>query len=82
MMPYFWNNVVFLLKAMSPLGHMLRLVDSEKKPYMGHIYKIIDMAKEERKSAFSGRKDKYKKFFNMIDKIWDMQNHCMWLATT
>ena len=34
LMPSFWNDVVFTLKAMGPLVKVLRLVDNEKKPAM------------------------------------------------
>ena len=37
-MPSFWNHVVFSLKVMAPLVHVLHLVDGERKTTMGYIY--------------------------------------------
>ena len=45
LMPSFWNTVVFALKVSGPLVKVLRLVDTEKKPPMGYIYKAMDRAK-------------------------------------
>ena len=46
LMPSFWNDAVYTLKAMGPLVSVLRLVDNEKKPAMDFIYEAIDRAKE------------------------------------
>jgi len=35
--PSFWNHVVFTLKVMAPLVHVLRLVDGKRKAVMGYI---------------------------------------------
>ena len=47
LMPSFWNDVVYALKAIGPLVSVLRLVDNEKKPAMGFIYEAMDRAKEQ-----------------------------------
>jgi len=36
-MPSFWNQVVFTLKVMAHLVHLLRLVDGERKTAMGYV---------------------------------------------
>ncbi|XP_059290810.1 uncharacterized protein LOC132044338 [Lycium ferocissimum] len=50
----FWNDVVRALKVGSPLIVALRLVDGEKKPSMGYIYKAMDRAKEAIEKGFHG----------------------------
>ena len=45
LMPSFWNDVVYALKAIGPLVSVLRLVDNEKKPTMGFIYEAMDRAR-------------------------------------
>ena len=46
LMPSIWNTIVYILKAMGPLVRVLHLVDNERKPVMGYIYKAMDRAKE------------------------------------
>ena len=75
LMPSFWNDVLYFLKAMGPLVHVLRLVDNEKKPAMGYIYEAMDRAKEAIQKAFNGNEEKYREIFDIIDKRWDCQLH-------
>uniref|UniRef100_A0A0R0F2M9 DUF659 domain-containing protein n=1 Tax=Glycine max TaxID=3847 RepID=A0A0R0F2M9_SOYBN len=75
LMPSFWNDVVYALKAMGPLVSVLRLVDNEKKPAMGFIYEAMDRAKEAIQRAFNNNEGKYKDFLAIIDKRWDCQLH-------
>lgn len=46
LMPSFWNNMVYILKLMGTLVRVLRLVDNERRPAMGYIYKAMDRYKE------------------------------------
>ena len=75
LMPSFWNDVVYALKAMGPLVSVLRLVDNEKKPAMGFIYEAMDRAKEAIQRAFNNNEGKYKDILAIIDKRWDCQLH-------
>ncbi|XP_010246706.1 PREDICTED: uncharacterized protein LOC104589925 [Nelumbo nucifera] len=75
MMPTFWNNIIFTLKACSPLVRVLRLVDCGNKPSMCYVYEAMDRAKEAIASAFSGHEEKYKHIFEIIDKRWECQLH-------
>ena len=47
----FWSHVAFCIKSVIPLVSVLREVDSEERPAMGFIYKLMDVAKE--KIAFN-----------------------------
>ena len=67
-MPSFWNHVVYILKVMGPLVKVLQLVDNERKPAMGYIYKAMDRCKEAIKKSFNENEDKYKEIFSIIDK--------------
>ncbi|KAH1232957.1 hypothetical protein GmHk_09G025506 [Glycine max] len=75
LMPSFWNDVVYALKAMGPLVSVLRLVDNEKKLAMGFIYEAMDRAKEAIQRAFNNNEGKYKDILAIIDKRWDCQLH-------
>ena len=44
LMPSFWNQVVFTLKVMAPLIHMLCLMDGKRKAAMGYIYEAVEKA--------------------------------------
>ncbi|WOL18461.1 hypothetical protein Cni_G27257 [Canna indica] len=75
LMPSFWNNTVYILKAMGPLVRVLRLVDNERKPAKGYLYEAKDRAKDAITSAFNGREEKYKDIFKIMDDIWECQLH-------
>ncbi|XP_020206248.1 uncharacterized protein LOC109791366 [Cajanus cajan] len=55
LMPTFWSDVVYALKAMGPIVRVLRLVDNEKKPAMGYIYEAMERAKERLSRSASSR---------------------------
>nr|XP_018686228.1 PREDICTED: uncharacterized protein LOC103993628 [Musa acuminata subsp. malaccensis] len=74
-MSFFWNQIVYTLKVMSPLVRVLRLIYNEKKPAMGYIYKAMDRAKETIQKSFGGNEEKYKHIFAIIDKRWECQLH-------
>jgi len=75
LMPSFWNHVVFNLKGMTPLVHVLRLVDGERKEGMGYIYEAIEKAKETIIKSFNNHASKYKDVFTIIDNRWTCQFH-------
>ena len=66
--PSFWNTIIFCLKISSPLVHVLRLVDGEKKAPMGYIYEAMTRAKETIVKNFLGNEEKYKEIFEIIDR--------------
>jgi len=78
LMPSFWNEVVFTLKVMAPLVHVLHLMDGERKVIMGYIYEEMEKAKETMKS-FNNDESKYNDVFTIIDNRWTCQLHrpCM-----
>ena len=75
LMPSFWNHVVFTLKVMAPLVHVLRLVDGERKTTMGYIYEAMEKAKETIMKSFNNNESKYKDVFTIIDNRWTCQLH-------
>ncbi|GAU41170.1 hypothetical protein TSUD_89670, partial [Trifolium subterraneum] len=50
----FWKNVLNCLRGAFPLVKVLRMMDSEERPAMGHLYEEMDLAKEKIKSNFNG----------------------------
>ncbi|XP_027932739.1 uncharacterized protein LOC114188342 [Vigna unguiculata] len=75
LMPSFWNQVVFTLKVMAPLVHVLRLVDGERKAAMGYIYEAMEKAKETIMKSFNNDESKYNDVFTIIDNRWTCQLH-------
>jgi hypothetical protein len=55
----FWHEVTICIKAAYPLIKVLRLVDSDEKPAMGFIYKVMDEAKEKIQVNFGSVKKMY-----------------------
>ena len=74
-MPYFWNTIVYILKAMGPLVQVLLLVENERKPAMGYIYEAMDRAKEAIIKAFNENEERYSNIFKIIDERWECQLH-------
>ncbi|XP_055810478.1 uncharacterized protein LOC129880464 [Solanum dulcamara] len=70
-----WNDTVQALKVGGPLVNVLRMVDGEKKPPMGYIYKAMDRAKESIEKAFNYDDRKYMNVFKIIDARWTDQLH-------
>jgi len=75
LIPSFWNHVVFTLKVMAPLVHVLRLVDGERKAAMGYIYEAMEKAKETIMKSFNNKESKYSDIFTIIDNRWTCQLH-------
>ena len=75
LMPSFWNQVVFTIKVMAPLVHVLLLVDGERKTAMGYIYEAMEKAKETIAKSFNKDESKYNDVFTIIDNRWTCQLH-------
>ena len=75
MLASFWTTIVFALKVSDPLVQVLRLVDGEKKPPMGYIYKAMYRAKEAIAKSLNSNEEKYKDISTIIDKRWELQLH-------
>ncbi|XP_057719937.1 uncharacterized protein LOC130934380 [Arachis stenosperma] len=67
LMPSFWNLVKYTLKILGPLVRVLRLVNGEKKPPMGYIYKAMEKAKIFIMKTFLNDESKYNDVFKIID---------------
>jgi len=75
LMPLFWNQVVFTLKVMNLLVHVLRLVDGERKATMSYIYEAMEKAQEIITKSFNNDESKYNDIFTIIDNRWTCQLH-------
>ena len=65
---------MYALKLIDPLVKVLRLVNGEKYPVMGYIYKAMYRAKEFICDSFSNADD-YKTAFQIIDRMWECKMH-------
>ncbi|KAK2362242.1 hypothetical protein QL285_087320 [Trifolium repens] len=75
LMPTFWNDVIYTLKVMGPLAHVMRIADNEKNPAMGYIYAAMLEAKETIEKSLNFQTSKYIDVFKIIDKRWECQLH-------
>ncbi|KAH6785783.1 hypothetical protein C2S51_038238 [Perilla frutescens var. frutescens] len=71
----FWPSVVYSIKTIKPLVHVLRIVDGEKTPTIGFIYGAMDEAKETIAKNCDGDLSIYKEIWDIIDEQWDNQLH-------
>eukprot|EP00253_Pinus_taeda_P031588 PITA_31588 len=70
----FWRKAVEIVKLAEPLVKVLRLVDGERLA-MGFIYEDMDQAKEQIKTVYKDRVEKYGPIWAIIDEIWNNQLH-------
>jgi hypothetical protein len=75
LMPTFWNDIIYTLKVMGPIVHVMRIVDNEKQPAMGYIYAAMLEAKEAIEKSFNSNTSKFIEVFKIIDKRWECQLH-------
>ncbi|GJT72799.1 RNA-directed DNA polymerase, eukaryota, reverse transcriptase zinc-binding domain protein [Tanacetum coccineum] len=68
----FRKNIVYTLKLTGPLVNVLRMVDGERKPAMGYVYKAMDKAKDAIQNSFPNREDLYEKTIGIIDHREDL----------
>ncbi|KAI3869475.1 hypothetical protein MKW92_042578 [Papaver armeniacum] len=59
----FWENVTFSCQVLGPLVEVVRMVDTERKPFMGYIYEAV--------SRFKCSDQTFKKFFEIFRKRWE-----------
>ncbi|XP_028773353.1 uncharacterized protein LOC114730436 [Neltuma alba] len=67
----FWNDCYQVVKIVSPLIKLLRIVDSDEKPSLPYVYKGMRRAKMEIKEMFKKNKDMYKPHTTIIQTRWD-----------
>lgn len=72
---YFWEHIKYCIKAVMPLVCVLREVDSEVRPAMGYIYKLMDSAKGKIARSFGNVEAKYISIWKRIDARWNPQLH-------
>ncbi|XP_012573697.1 uncharacterized protein [Cicer arietinum] len=69
------SDVIFSLKAIGSLVHVLRLVDNEKKPAMGYIYEAMDRGRSLLQQRSMEMKVKYSEIYSIIDNRLECQLH-------
>ncbi|KAM0865845.1 hypothetical protein ACQ4PT_043019 [Festuca glaucescens] len=67
-----WSSWAVVVRATEPLVHLLKLVDSNKRPAMGYVYAGLYQAKAAIKKELV-RKSDYMPYWNIIDQRWDKQ---------
>ncbi|XP_028797413.1 uncharacterized protein LOC114752881 [Neltuma alba] len=67
----FWNDCYQVVKIVSPLIKLLRIVDSDEKPSLPYVYEGMRRAKMAIKEMFKKNKDLYKPYTTIIQTRWD-----------
>ncbi|XP_054808712.1 uncharacterized protein LOC129310823 [Prosopis cineraria] len=67
----FWNECLEVVKIVSPLIKLLRIVDSDEKPSLPYVYEGMQRAKKAIKVVFNNKKDQYKPYTNIIQARLD-----------
>lgn len=71
----FWRKLDKVQTSISPLIKVLRVVDGDKQPAMGLIYDAIDRAKLAIAEVKNNDKEKYMKYWKIIDERWESTLH-------
>ncbi|XP_054778335.1 uncharacterized protein LOC129286400 [Prosopis cineraria] len=67
----FWGDCLKIMKVVSPLIELLRIVDSDEKLSLPYVYEGMQRAKKAIKATFNNKKDYYKPYTNIIQARWD-----------
>ena len=67
----FWKKAREVQNIMNPLVTILKIVDQNKKPTLSIIYEAMNKAI----LAIKTSNKNWKKYWDIIDKIWDGQLH-------
>ena len=68
----FWNDYNVIVHIVSPLIHLLCIVDSDEKPVMGYVYDDIYRAIDGTKKNFKDKKRLWEPYVNIIKYHWDI----------
>ncbi|XP_054790328.1 uncharacterized protein LOC129295787 [Prosopis cineraria] len=67
----FWGDCLEIMKVVSPLIKLLRIVDSYEKPSLPYVYEGMQREKKAIKATFNDKKYYYKLYTNIIQARWD-----------
>ncbi|XP_031266667.1 uncharacterized protein LOC116125076 [Pistacia vera] len=67
----FWDDIGIISKVVSPLMHMLRIVDLDKRPSIGYVYDGMYRTRMGIKKLFKNKKNLYKPYTTIIKMRWD-----------
>ncbi|XP_028769649.1 uncharacterized protein LOC114727081 [Neltuma alba] len=67
----FWNDCYQVVKIVSPLIKLLRIVDSDEKPSLPYVYEGMRREKIAIKEMFKKNKELYKPYTRIIQTRWD-----------
>ncbi|OMP06034.1 hypothetical protein CCACVL1_01744 [Corchorus capsularis] len=69
----FWNNCAVLVKVVTPLVRLLRMVDSDERPALGYVYDGFIRANNAIRETFKHQRKFYQPFINILQERWDFQ---------
>ena len=68
----FWNDYNVIVHIVSPLIHLLHIVDSDEKLVMRYVYDDIYRAIDGTKKNFKDKKRLWEPYVNIIKYHWDI----------
>ena len=71
----FWIGVEMVVKATTPLVHVIELITKSSEPQLDFIYETMDQAKETIKEELDNKESLYMPFWKAIDDIWNGSLH-------
>ncbi|KAL8551494.1 hypothetical protein ACS0TY_000551 [Phlomoides rotata] len=67
----FWGDASTVLKGVFPLVRVMEWLNEGNKDQIGVIYETMDQVKETIKQGFRSRGSNYKRFWKVIDGVWN-----------
>ena len=69
----FWNDVGIIVRIVSLLVRLLRIVDANERPSIGYVYDGMYRARKAIKNILMNKKSLYKPYTRIIKARWDRQ---------
>ncbi|XP_039128985.1 uncharacterized protein LOC120265161 [Dioscorea cayenensis subsp. rotundata] len=67
------SRYFLVVKIVSPLVRLLRIVDSDERPSLGYVYKGMIRANKAIKETFKYVRRLYQPYISILEKIWERQ---------
>ncbi|KAI3448609.1 hypothetical protein Pfo_005274 [Paulownia fortunei] len=61
----FWSDCAMIVGVVAPLIHLLRIIDTDRRPSIGYVYDGMYRAKKAIKNIFNNKKRLYRPFTNI-----------------
>ena len=69
----FWKECVVIVQLTEPLVRVLQIVDSDKRPAMGYLYRVIHKAGEVILKRFQRKRKRVDPYMKLLETRWENQ---------